>query len=155
LLEEPGKLDTLVERAVSYLKERQERALLDYKIGSYERYDCHQETGQLIFSSSGRPQVIADIVWAGSVSTLSNTWLWSWANPSILESCKERIREVRHYGEEHGLMKLAVARWSAIEQDGWDMTAIASLLLGAVGAYRAPSTNHATFLIMTRLSWAQ
>ena len=125
----------------------------EFQIGSYERWD--QGTGQLVFSNGGRPRVIADIAFVGSVSTKTNTWLWSWANSSHLETAKATMREVRAYGEKHRLLKLAGAHWSATDQDGWQMTAIAALLLGAVGAYRTPSDYGFTFMVMTRVSWAQ
>src|SRR5712675_1358664 len=72
-----------------------------------------------VFSDGGKPRVVADIVFVGSVSTRSNTWLWSWANDSYLENVKSRMREVRQYGAKHRLLQLAAAHWSATEQDGW------------------------------------
>jgi hypothetical protein len=149
------KFEKLLGEAVQFLKGRQARLWEEFQISSYERYDWDQGTGQLVFSNGGRPRVIADIVFVGSVSTKTNTWLWSWANGSHLEPVKAKMREVRAYGEHHRLLKLAAAHWSATEPDGWEMTAIAALLLDAVGAYRTPSDYGFTFMLMTRVSWAQ
>lgn len=153
-LQDSKEFSRLVRKAVSFLEKRQARLWKKFRIGEYERFDWDQETGQLVFSHGGKPRVIVDIVFVGSVSTRSNTWLWSWANDSYLENVKSRMREVRRYGAEHRLLKLAAAHWSATEHDGWEMTAVASLLLDAVGAYRSPSERGFSFMIMTRADWA-
>jgi len=108
-----------------------------------------------VFSHKGTPVVIADVQFVGGFSTHSNTWMWSWANVSFLEPVKSKIREVRAYGDQHRLIKLASAYWGATEQDGWDMTAISAFLLGAKGGYRSPHEHGFTFMIMTDVRWAQ
>lgn len=149
------EFEELLSDAGAYLNERQEQLQEQFRLGEHERYDWDQETGQLVFSNKGERKVVADIVFVGSIATRSNTWLWSWANGSHLEPVKARMREVRRYGEEHSLLKLAAAHWSATEEDGWEMTAVAAYLLNAVGAYRSPSDRGFTFMILTRVDWAQ
>jgi hypothetical protein len=149
------ELDRLVQKAVGFLKEKQALLLEQFQIESFERYDWHQESAQLVFSQAGKPRVIADVAFVGSLSTHSNTWLWSWANDSLLEPVKAKMREVRDYGEEHRLLKLAGAHWKATEPDGWEMTAVAALLLDAVGAYRSPHENGFVFMVLTQVNWAQ
>jgi hypothetical protein len=149
------EFERLLGEALPFLEERQSRLREEFHIGSWERYDWYQETGQLVFSHGGRARVIADIVFVGSLSTKSNTWLWSWANRSVLEPVKSNMRAVREYGVKHRLLKVAGALWSATEEDGWEMTAIAALLLNAVGAYRTPSDSSFTYMVMTGVKWAQ
>jgi hypothetical protein len=146
---------TLLRDAVAYLQERQDYLYSRYKLGDYPRYDWNQETGQLIFSEDGRARVVADIQFVGGVSTRSNTWLWSWANQSYLESVRQRVRQVRAYGDQHRYLKLACAYWPAEEEDGWEMTAITAYLIGAAGAYRSPNDRGFSFLVMTDVHWAQ
>jgi hypothetical protein len=141
--------------AVTYLRERQDQLYSRYNLGSYPRYDWNQDTGQLIFSDGGRARVIADIQFVGSISTRSDTWLWAWANRSILESVKQGVRQVRAYGNEHRYLKLASACWTAEEADGWDMTAITAYLIDAAGAYRSPDDRGFSFVAITGVHWAQ
>ena len=145
----------LIETSIAYLQAKQEQLETQYHLGSYPRYDWYQDTAELVFSDQGRPRVVADIQFVGSVSTRSGTWMWSWANTSLLESAKSQIRRVREYGDTHSLLKLACAYWSADEEDGWQMTAISAFLLKAKGAYRSPDERGFTFLIMTDVRWAQ
>ena len=52
---------------------------------------CYEQMRERNWLQGGRPRVIVDIVFVGSVSTRSNTWLWSWANGSYLENVKSRM----------------------------------------------------------------
>jgi hypothetical protein len=99
--------------------------------------------------------VVAEVQFVGSISTHTNTWLWSWANESFLEKVRAKVREVRSYGEQRSLLKLACAYWSAQEEDGWQMAAVSAYLLGARGAYRSPDEHSFTFMVMTDVKWAQ
>ena len=82
-----------------------------------------------MLSSQGTARVVAAIQFVGSISTSTNTWLWSWANTSNLESARTELRKVRKHGEHHGFLKLAAAHWHAFEEDGWEMAAISAFLL--------------------------
>ena len=147
--QDDGAFNRLMDEAVAYLNTRQDALRSEFDLGSFKKYDWHQDTGQLIFSRDDRMQLVADFQFVGGVSTRSDTWLWSWANPSILEPVKQRLRRVRAFGEEHRYLKLACARWPAREADGWDMTAVAAYLLQASGAYRSPSDYGFSFLVIT------
>jgi hypothetical protein len=147
--------DGLLRDAVAYLQERQDQLQSRYRLGRYSRYDWNQETGQLVFSDAGQSRVVADVQFVGSVSTVSDSWLWSWANQSVLETARQRVREVRTYGDERRYLKLACATWRAGKTDGWEMTAITAYLIGAKGAYRTPKDRGLSFLVITDVGWAQ
>lgn len=154
-LHDEAAFDRLVSEACQYLESAQDVLKKQYRLDAYERYDWNQETGQLAFSHGGIARVIADIVFVGSLSTVTNTWLWSWANRSHLEHVKAPMRKVRDFGDKHRYHKLAAAHWKAVETDGWNMTAVAAQLLKAQGAYRTPSESGCTFMVMSRVDWTQ
>jgi hypothetical protein len=99
--------------SAEYLKTQQDILRNEYDMGSYERWDYDQDTGEFVFSDAGVPKVIAKFQVVGSISHVSNTWLWSWANPSILETVKGDMRVVRQFGEKHGLKELLDGKWKA------------------------------------------
>jgi hypothetical protein len=141
----------MMDEAVSYLHARQDAMRSEFDLGSFKKYDWHQDSGQLIFTRDDRTQLVTDFQFVGGVSSRSHTWLWSWANHSILEPVKQQIRRVRTLGEEQRFLKLACARWPADEGDGWDMAAVAAYLLQAKGAYRSPSDYGSSFLVITKI----
>lgn len=144
----------LSEKAYAYLDEKQALAIEQFDLESYERYDWDQEKGELVWSDNGVPKVIADIQFVGSVSTKSKTWLWSWANSTVLDPLSRDIHEVQSFGQAHGIRKLTDEKWPADEVDGWEMTAIAAYVLNALGAYRSPDDDGFTYMVFTRLRFA-
>lgn len=138
----------------NYLTKHQEILSDEYKLGEHERWDWDQETGSLIFSNDGVKAVIAKVQFVGSISTSSDTWLWSWANDTILDKVKDKIHIVREYGKENGFDALTIDKWKADEVDGWEMTSITAQLLNAKGAYRTPDKNGFTYMVITDIAWA-
>ena len=97
----------------------------------------------------------AEIQFVGSISTVSNTWLWAWANPTVDAALCERLAHVRAYGDRHGIEQLVTAKWEADATDGWEMTSIVAYLLGAIGAYRTPDERGFEYMVMTSIRWAE
>lgn len=147
--------DQLVAQAVNYLKAVQARTTATYRLSSYQHYHWSQDNGQLIFSDRGKAKVIADVQFVGDVSSLSHTWLWAWANPSIIDKITRSAKRVREYGRIHKFDALTDAEWKADQSDGWDMTAVTAMLTGAIGAYRTEDDNGYTFMVITRIRWAR
>lgn len=124
--------------AVEVLNTLNQKLNEEFGIGGYERWDYQQESGEFVFSHQGVPKVAAQVQIVGSYSSAGRSWLWAWANASILEGGREQVPKVRDFGIAEGIGKLREAKWTAEESDGWEMTAVAVKLLGAKGAYRCP-----------------
>src|SRR5215470_11480726 len=141
--------EDLVSTSQGYLAECQEALRQEYLLESWPRYDWSQVTRQLVFSDGGRPKVVADIQFVGSVSTETETWLWAWNNDSVAPELCKALLKVREYGEANEFPHLTIPKWHAHEIDGWEMTAITAFLLKAKGTYRSHSESGYTFMMMT------
>jgi len=141
----------LLHRAKKYLEEQMHLCNSLYGLDACNRMDYEQETGQMIFSSLAYPKIVTGFLIAGSVSTRSNTWLWSWDNPYLLDKVIGDMWKVREYGERNSIYKLVEPKWEAREEDGWDMTAIAAYILKAKGAYKFPSDEIITFALFMKI----
>jgi hypothetical protein len=148
--------DNLSEKAYEYLDVQQQITEDSFKIGSYENWYYDQNTGELSFSDSNVKKVIIDYEEVGSFSSVSNTWLWSWANLDLEYKIRSQIGQVKKYGKSRGFDKLTNYKWKADQYDGWEMTAIAAYLMKAKGAYRIPSRDSSlfSFLIYKNIRWA-
>jgi hypothetical protein len=131
----------------------QDQLRSDFQLDVWPRYDWDQDSASLIFSDETGPRVRASIQFVGSLSKRSNTWLWSWANDSLLHQATCRMSRVREYGEQNEVQQLATDYWSADEVDGWEMTSIAGYLLGAKGSYRTPDDNGFTYMVILDIGW--
>lgn len=143
--------EELLASSHEYLQVQQQKLEDEYSLSTYERWNVDQETGELVFSNKGATGVIAKIQFVGSVSKTSQTWLWGWANESVLPGLTERIEVVRTYGEQHHFEALTERKWTAEEADGWDMAAITNYLIKGKGVYRAPAPSGQlfSFLVIT------
>ncbi|MDR2188600.1 MAG: hypothetical protein LBE62_11220 [Azonexus sp.] len=136
------------------LSAKQELLKNQFSLSRHKRWDYDQETGLLTFSNDGIPAVIANIEMIGSISSITDTWLWSWANFHFLPNVRTRIVAVRDLGEASDFPRLTVPKWYADTVDGWEMSAIATHVLDAQGVYRAPTDNGFLFMAMSDLRFA-
>ena len=153
-MERTQQFASLVDEACAYLNRCQDSLAAEFELRRWSRYDWDQETGLLVFSEEGRPRVVADIQFVGSISTISDTWLWSWANDTIDGRLTTAAANVRLYGERHDISQLSMSKWPAHHGDGWEMASITAFLTKAKGAYRTPDEGGFTFMIMTSVKWA-
>jgi hypothetical protein len=153
-MERSSELLKLIASATEYLRERQDDLSSKFRLTQWPRYDWDQGTGQLIFSDDGKARVIADIQFVGSISTRSDTWLWSWANDSNDGALTVSAATARKYGESHEMEHLTTATWHAHEEDGWEMTSVTAFLTSAMGAYRTPKEQGFTYMVLTGVRWA-
>ena len=108
-------------------------------LGKYTRWDLVQDSGNLVFLLPDEMKAVAPAQIIGSYNSEDHTWLWAWANPSILDKLKVDSLKVRKYGEEHQIEQLTTRKWVGTEKDAWSMVALAVKLCGKQGAYRGPS----------------
>jgi hypothetical protein len=139
----------LLKKSREYLMEQQEIITKKYELNDYERMDFEQESGKMIFSIKGDRQVTMSFKVVGSISDQSNTWMWSWDNPYLLENVTEAMFKVKEYGEKNGYEKLIIPKWPGNDDDGWEMTAIAAYILKAKGAFSFLSDEMLVFVIFT------
>lgn len=146
------EFNLLLEQSREYLLTQQEIITKKYGLSDYERMDYEQENGKMIFTIKGGAQVVMSFVIVGSISDRSNTWMWAWDNPYLLENVTEEMFRVKAYGEEHGLEKLITPKWPGNDDDGWAMTAIAAFILKAKGAFSFLSDEMMIFVIFTDIN---
>ena len=146
--------EVLTKAAYAYLQQQQAQTWATFDIDTYEHYHYDQDTGTLVFSNNGIVRVISDFQAVGSVSTRSNTWLWAWANPSLLPGVQQAVESVRAFGEREQITEVVEPYWPADETDGWAMTALTAYLTHAKGGYRCPDEHGFLYVVFTQIDWA-
>jgi hypothetical protein len=127
----------LSKEAYRYLNGQQEICETKHLLSLHERWFYDQETGLIIFYNDDKVYLRIKFEAVGTISLISNTWLWSWDNSTTLENTRTDILQVKKFGERNEFDKLVKAKWDADMYDGWEMTTISAYLLKAKGAYRA------------------
>ena len=145
----------LLKKSREYLLQQQEIITKQFGLDDYEQMDYEQETGKMIFTLKDGRRIIMSFQVVGSISDRSNTWMWSWDNPYLLENVTEEMLKVKAFGEEHKIEKLTTPKWTGNDDDGWEMTAIATWLLKAKGAFSFLSDEMNVFVVFPDIKWTE
>ncbi len=137
--------------AFEYLQSRQEYCENEYGIGKFERWFYDQQSGLLTFHNGDTTKLKIKYQEVGSVSKISDTWLWAWANPNLMDNIKAESFKVKELGENKSFERLKKRKWNGDEIDGWEMTAITAYLLKAKGAYRVPTEKTFSYFVFTEI----
>jgi hypothetical protein len=135
--------------ATEQLQRVQDAANAKWKFMEHPRWDFDAEQRTLTFSDRGEPRVIADIRLVGSYSTKSDSFQWSWAMYGRDDPMIDGISDLPAFGEVRGIERMTTKHWKCDVVDGWEMTAIAALLLGCEGVYRAPFDDLYWFMLLS------
>ncbi|TCC61052.1 hypothetical protein E0H73_17495 [Kribbella pittospori] len=134
-----GELATMLLQGENMV-EQLAKAHLTWGLGSADRWDLDQTTGLITWSFPDKVATApAQIL--GSFSPTSGTWLWAWANQSILPELSRDALAVRDWAMANGQEALARAKVEADEQLASTLVALAVRITKARGFYRAPSGN--------------
>lgn len=140
-----------IEKSHEHLTHLQNKLIEDYCIGSYERWFYDQKTGLITFYDGDIPKLEIVYEQVGSISKSTKTWLWAWDNPYLEEKIKSEIGIIREYGIENNFEPLIKRKWYGDEIDGWEMTAISTLLMKAKGAYKIPTKKTYSFIVFKEI----
>jgi hypothetical protein len=139
----------LMHKSVAHLRRRNEDAWAKWSLGDLPRFDWDQKQGRVTFSAEGKTPVLADIQFIGSWSEDAGTWMWAWANDTVVDSMKREITEVREFGRCNDLQELTDPVWEAPIEAAWDMTALSCYILQSDMAYRAPDSDKAAYTFLS------
>ncbi|UII20473.1 DUF6882 domain-containing protein [Fulvivirga ligni] len=137
--------------AHNYLTEQQEICRTKYGIDDWERWYYDDETGLIEFFNGDTLKLRISYQQVGTVSKTSNTWLWAWANPNLLDNIKLESKKTTELGEQHNFKRLTKRKWNADEVDGWEMTSIMAYLTQAKGGCRIPGENVFKYIVFTNI----
>jgi hypothetical protein len=142
--------------ALHELIEKNDRLKETYGLSGHERYDYDIDKQELVFSNDGKPFVVARIQIVGSTAISAGNWLWAWANSWWPKDSIEAAEATRDFGEQKNIEELTseYLYGDALENLGWEMTAVTARVSGAIGAYRPPTENGHLFFVYTEISFA-
>jgi hypothetical protein len=135
--------------AIHKMQVANDKLIAQFKLGSYQDWNYDADKGLFTFSSQGRVRVRASFQFIGSFSRVTNSWLWAWGNESLADCDLTAAHRVRAFGEEHNLPLLANAYLEDFDEShSWSMASVAGVINNAQGAYRCPTDNGATYVLL-------
>jgi hypothetical protein len=136
------ELTSYIESCMLEAEAKQESLMTNYRVGAHAKFWMNQEAGTLQFQNdAGEAKVEAVFTPIASFSTKTRTWLWSWANESLVPPLREKATRLKELAGVTGLEAMSQAQLSVDETMVNELTAMAVHHLGAQGYYRIP-TGH-------------
>ncbi|WP_330262298.1 DUF6882 domain-containing protein [Streptomyces griseorubiginosus] len=141
---EQADLSALVRQGEDMI-EQLAQAHMSWGLGSADRWDLDQTTGVISWTFPDKTATApAQIL--GSFSPGSGSWLWAWANKSILPDMSRDARSFRDWAEANGHAALAQPKVSADAQSASTLVALAVRVTGAAGYYKGPGSNSSVII---------
>jgi hypothetical protein len=144
-----------LDEANEELRRKQDASKSEYGFGAYSRWRFEQSTAMIQFFDEEDVLCLeADIIDIGSYSPKTSTWLWAWANVSVLPELRRESAKLRGLRDITGCELFEDAQTFSVDEGmAWELAALAVKQLGAKGCYRAPSSSgdHYSFLALMSL----
>lgn len=152
-MQAPDWYDAWCDEAFAAFTAKQKQVAETYRLDTWLHYDYDAAAGVLTFSDALGPKVVAEIEVLGT--TGESEWLWAWANTELPAAAVEGASGVRAFGVESGVEELITERLRSDDLAGlgWMLAAIAARVLEAEGAYRAPTSTGAVYLVLRSLKF--
>ncbi|WP_329164529.1 hypothetical protein OG709_02010 [Streptomyces sp. NBC_01267] len=116
------------------------QAHMSWGLGSADRWGLDQRTGIITWTFPDKTATApAQII--GSYNPSAASWLWAWANESILPEMSRDARTVRDWAKDHGHLALTQPKVDADEGKAATLAALALRITEATGFYRGTGST--------------
>jgi hypothetical protein len=105
-------------------------------LGTEQDWSLDLNTGTVSFSFPNGKVVMAEVQVVGTLNTQDQTFLWAWDHPSIPQPLRKSALEVKALGSQFDEPAFINRQMACSELDAWKLTALATALTQADGAYR-------------------
>ncbi|MCL2174530.1 MAG: hypothetical protein FWB73_00655 [Treponema sp.] len=130
---------------------RQKKLLELYGLQNYKDFWYSQTTETLQFKTDGKVEIEFEVIQIGSWSSISDSWMWAWANDSVTEKTKQKSAKIKELAEITGYDIFSLEAFEAKESIAHQLTAISANYLNAIGYYIAPFVELKLFFALTKV----
>jgi hypothetical protein len=121
-----------------------------WHLGEEKKWKVDEQEGRIIVSFADGTVASAP---AQIVDTKHNTFRWAWDHDAVAPSMQEHALLVKAFGSKHKAKELTTQTIPCNEKRAWELTAVATLLAEANGAYRVKaSTNIYVYMTFGEVS---
>lgn len=147
------EFDAFLEQTREELQRKQDALMAKYRLGTFPSYWFNQPSGTLEFrDGKGTAHIGATVVPIGSHAPAASTWMWAWANESIVPDLRIRAEALRELAGATGMELFDRPVINVTEEMPWELTAVAVHQLRAAGAYRAPGDRSDLYMAITAVN---
>jgi hypothetical protein len=145
-----NQFDEYLELCYENLEKKQEILLKEYGIGNgnFQEYWYDQESSKIQFKTDGKVMLEFRVVFIGSWSTKSNTWMWAWANNSMTDGVKSQSSVLKELKLVTGFGIFTEESFNCDEAMAHELAAFSVDHLKAKGMYISPDGKSNLFMAL-------
>ena len=143
-----SQFDEYLDYCYENLEKKQETLSKEYGIGEFQEYWYDQESSKIQFKSEGKVLLEFSVVFIGSWSSKSNTWMWAWANNSMTDGIKEQSSVLKELKSITGFDIFTNEYFDCDEAMAHELTAFSVEHLKAKGMYISPDGKSQVFMAL-------
>ncbi len=128
--------NALFSESLAWLREKTAQLERDCGLGSETNWNLDLNTGLLTLSFQDGHAIDFAVQIVGTYNTADSTLMWAWDHPSVPLPMRKAAETMRQFLVEKNFNKLTKRTMTCSEEDAWVMTAVATRLAQAKGAYR-------------------
>ncbi|PQD93690.1 hypothetical protein CYL18_18535 [Pradoshia eiseniae] len=140
------QFDQYLDYCYDKLEMKQAELLESYGISRFEEYWYSQEDGILQFKLDGEVKLEFNVIFIGSWSSNSDTWMWSWGNESMTDNARRQSASLKELHQVSGFDIFAKPFFECDEAMAHELTAFAVEHLNAKGMYISPDGKSLLFM---------
>ncbi|WHY79877.1 hypothetical protein QNH20_12325 [Neobacillus sp. WH10] len=145
------QFDDYLDYCYDKLESKQGKLFQKYGIGSFEEYWYSQEGSILQFKTDSEVKLEFNVVFIGSWSSNSDTWMWAWGNESMIHQTRNQSIVLKELQQVTGYDIFANPYFKCDEAMAHELTAFAVEHLNAEGMYISPDgKSHLFMAIMSQ-----
>ena len=145
------EFDDFVANCYQELVSKQDILLKNYNLGAYDSYWFNQIAGTIEFKNMGEVKLEFAVIEVGSWSSKSNSWMWAWANNSLIEEFKAKSLCFKDLYNKTGINIFNERGFQVDEYMAHELTAMAIHHINALGMYIVPTNDLKIFFALVEL----
>ena len=119
-----------------------------FGLDAHDRYDVDLEKENLVFSTGGRPRVVARATLIATFAQPSRVWAWGGYNKNLSTTVREASAALADAIPERDIWEVSTPLFPSDEATAWVLAALVCDRCGGDGVYGTPTANGLAFLLL-------
>ncbi len=128
------------------LERKQQKFSSDYNIDTFDEYWYDQDQCILQFKNNDQVLLEFSVVFIGSWSGKSNSWMWSWANENVADYARSKSNCLKDLQKITGSEVFINSLFECDQEMAYELAAFSIEYLDAEGMYIVPDERNDVFM---------
>ncbi len=140
------QFESYLDMCYDKLESKQQKFISDYNIDNFDEYWYDQDQCILQFKNNGQVLLEFSVVFIGSWSGKSNSWMWSWANENVADDARSKSNCLKDLQTITGSEVFINPFFECDQEMAYELAAFAIEYLDAEGMYIVPDERNEVFM---------